>query len=110
MREEEKTFTTCLALFAAFIRHHKQNPSNTRRIAKPAAVGVAVAGAMTPVEEAVADVDVVAEMATEAQAKADPQTNLRSTRSLGFRPTSTTLQRSTQSSLQPETVDSPAPH
>ncbi len=34
MREEEKTFTTCLALFADFIRHLKQNPSNMHRVAK----------------------------------------------------------------------------
>jgi hypothetical protein len=34
MREEEKTFTTCLALFADFICHLKQNPSNMRRVAK----------------------------------------------------------------------------
>ncbi len=34
MREEEKTFTTCSELFADFIRHLKQNPSNMRRVAK----------------------------------------------------------------------------
>ena len=30
MREDKKTFTTCLALFADFIRHLKHNPSNMR--------------------------------------------------------------------------------
>jgi hypothetical protein len=34
MREEEKIFTVCLALFADFICHLKQNPSNVRRVAK----------------------------------------------------------------------------
>jgi hypothetical protein len=34
MREDEKTFTTCLALFADFIHHLKQNPSNMRPVAK----------------------------------------------------------------------------
>jgi hypothetical protein len=33
-REEEKTFTKILALFADFIRHLRQNPSNMRCIAK----------------------------------------------------------------------------
>jgi hypothetical protein len=34
MKEEEKTFTMCLTLFADFIRHLKQNPSNMHRISK----------------------------------------------------------------------------
>jgi hypothetical protein len=34
MRKEEKTFAACLALFADFICHLKQNPSNLRRVAK----------------------------------------------------------------------------
>jgi hypothetical protein len=34
MREEKKTFTTCLASFADFIHHLKQNPSNMCCIAK----------------------------------------------------------------------------
>jgi hypothetical protein len=34
MKEEEKTFTMCLALFADFIRHLKQSLSNMRRFAK----------------------------------------------------------------------------
>jgi hypothetical protein len=34
MREEEKTFTTCLALFADFIHQLKQNPPNMRHVAK----------------------------------------------------------------------------
>jgi hypothetical protein len=63
-------------------------------------MGVVAAGAVTLMEEVVAGVDVVAEVAAEAQAKADPQTNLRSTKSLGFRLTSTTPRRNTQSSLQ----------
>ncbi len=33
-REEEKTYTTCLALFADFIHHLKQNPSNMCRVAE----------------------------------------------------------------------------
>jgi hypothetical protein len=48
-----------------------------------------VAGAVTPEEEVVADVDVAAGAAAEAQAKADPQTKLGLTRSLGFRTTRT---------------------
>jgi hypothetical protein len=39
MREEDKTFTTCLALFADFIRHLKQNPSNMRRVAELGSAG-----------------------------------------------------------------------
>ncbi len=39
MREEEKTFTTCLALFADFIHQIKQNPSFMRRIAKLGSAG-----------------------------------------------------------------------
>jgi hypothetical protein len=66
-----------------------------------AAVGAVTARAVTLVVEVVADVDVAAEAAMEAQVKADPQTNLRLTKSLGFKPTSTTLRKSTQSSLQP---------
>ncbi len=65
-------------------------PPTYAALPSSAAVGVVAAGAGTPVEEVVADVDVGAEAAAEAQAKADPQTNLRSTKSLGFRPTSTT--------------------
>ncbi len=34
MREEEKTFTMCLVLFADFIRHLKQNPSNMHHVAE----------------------------------------------------------------------------
>jgi hypothetical protein len=34
MREEEKTFTAFLMLFADFICHLKQNPSNLHRVAK----------------------------------------------------------------------------
>ena len=37
----------------------------------------AAAGAVMPEEEVVADVDVAAELAAEAQAQADPQTKLR---------------------------------
>ncbi len=59
------------------------------------AVGMAAARAVMLVVEVVADVDVVAEVAAEAQVKADPQTNLRLTKSPGFKPTSTTSQRST---------------
>jgi hypothetical protein len=101
MREEENTFTTCLVLFADFICHLKQNPSNMCALPSLAALGVAAAGAMTPEEEVVANVNVAAGAAAEAQAKVDPQTKLRWTRSLGFRPTSTTPQRNTQGSLQP---------
>ncbi len=39
IREEEKTFMACLALFADFICHLKQNPSNLRRIAKLSSSG-----------------------------------------------------------------------
>jgi hypothetical protein len=39
MREEEKTFTTCSALFADFIRHLKQNPSNMRHVAELGSTG-----------------------------------------------------------------------
>jgi hypothetical protein len=34
MREEEQTFTTCSELFADFICHLKQNPSNMHRVAE----------------------------------------------------------------------------
>ncbi len=34
IRDNNKTFMTCLALFDNFIRHLKQNPSNMRRVAK----------------------------------------------------------------------------
>jgi hypothetical protein len=34
MQEYEKTFMMCLALFADFICHLKQNPSNVHRVAK----------------------------------------------------------------------------
>jgi hypothetical protein len=34
MREDDKTFTTCLALFANFIHHLKQNPSNMCSVAE----------------------------------------------------------------------------
>jgi hypothetical protein len=34
MREDDKTFPTCLALFADFICHLKQNPSNLRCVAE----------------------------------------------------------------------------
>ncbi len=66
-----------------------------------AAVGAAAARAMTLVVEVVVGMDVAAEAAAEAQVKADPQMNLRSTKSLGFHPISTTPQKSTRSSLQP---------
>jgi hypothetical protein len=39
MREDDKTFTKCLALFADFFRHLKQNPSNMRRVAKLGSAG-----------------------------------------------------------------------
>jgi hypothetical protein len=39
MREDNKTFTKCLALFANFIRHLKQNPSNMHRVAKLGSAG-----------------------------------------------------------------------
>jgi hypothetical protein len=39
MREDNKTFTKCSALFADFIRHLKQNPSNMRCIAKHGSAG-----------------------------------------------------------------------
>jgi hypothetical protein len=39
MREDDKTFTKCSALFADFIRHLKQNPSNMRRVAKLGSTG-----------------------------------------------------------------------
>jgi hypothetical protein len=100
MWEEEKTFTTCLVLFADFICHLKQNPSNMRALPSLAALGMAAAGSVTPEEEVVANMDEAAGAATEAQAKADPQTKLRWTRSFGFRPTSTTPRRNMQSSLQ----------
>jgi hypothetical protein len=100
MREEEKTFTMCLALFADFIRHLKQNPSNMGHVAKLGSGGRGGrrgrdargrgGGGRGP-----------AGAAAEAQAKTDPQTKLRLTKSLGFRPTSTTPQRNTESSLQP---------
>ncbi len=89
MREEEKTFTACLALFDSFSTLNRTHPMYTV-LPNLAAVGVVAAGAATLVKEVVADLDVMAEAAAEAQAKADPQTNLRSTTSLGFRPTSTT--------------------
>jgi hypothetical protein len=101
MREEEKTFTACLALFADFIRHLKQNPSNCAALPSSAALDEAAVGVVTPEEEVVADVDMAARAAVEAQAKADLWIKLRWTRSLGFRPTSTTPPRNMQSSLQP---------
>jgi hypothetical protein len=39
MREDDKTFTQCSALFANFIRHLKQNPSNMRRVAELGSAG-----------------------------------------------------------------------
>ena len=39
MREDDKTFTKCSALFADFIRHLKQNPSNMHRVAKLSSAG-----------------------------------------------------------------------
>jgi hypothetical protein len=39
MREDNKTFMKCLALFADFICHLKQNPSNMRRVAKLGSAG-----------------------------------------------------------------------
>jgi hypothetical protein len=39
MREDNKTFTKRLALFADFIHHLKQNPSNMHRIAKLGSTG-----------------------------------------------------------------------
>ncbi len=39
MREDDKTFMKCLALFANFIRHLKQNPSNVRCVAKLGSAG-----------------------------------------------------------------------
>jgi hypothetical protein len=39
MREDNKTFTTCSALFANFIHHLKQNPSNMHCIAKLSSAG-----------------------------------------------------------------------
>jgi hypothetical protein len=39
MREEEKTFTTCLALFDDFICHLKQNPSNMCHVAELGSTG-----------------------------------------------------------------------
>jgi hypothetical protein len=39
MRDNDKTFTTCLALFANFIRPLKQNPSSMRRVAELGSAG-----------------------------------------------------------------------
>jgi hypothetical protein len=39
MREDDKTFTTCSALFADFIRHLKQNPSNMHHVAELSSAG-----------------------------------------------------------------------
>ncbi len=39
MREDDKTFMKCLALFANFIRHLKQNPSKMRRVAELGSAG-----------------------------------------------------------------------
>ena len=39
MREDNKTFTKCLVLFANFIRYLKQNPSNMRRVAELGSTG-----------------------------------------------------------------------
>ncbi len=39
MRDDDKTFTTCLALFADFFCHLKQNTSNMRRVAKLGSAG-----------------------------------------------------------------------
>jgi hypothetical protein len=39
MRDNDKTFTTCSALFSDFIRHLKQNPSNIRRVAELGSTG-----------------------------------------------------------------------
>jgi hypothetical protein len=39
MREDNKTFTKCLVLFANFIRHLKQNPSNMRHVAELGSAG-----------------------------------------------------------------------
>jgi hypothetical protein len=39
MREDDKTFTKCSALFADFIRHLKQNPSNMPHVAELGSAG-----------------------------------------------------------------------
>jgi hypothetical protein len=39
MTEDDKIFMKCLALFANFIRHLKQNPSNMRRVAELGSAG-----------------------------------------------------------------------
>ncbi len=39
MKEDDKTFTKCLALFGNFIRHLKQNPSNMRCVAELSSAG-----------------------------------------------------------------------
>ncbi len=39
MREDDKTFTKCSALFADFIHHLKQNPSNMHRVAELGSAG-----------------------------------------------------------------------
>ncbi len=39
MREDNKTLPKCSALFAKFIRHLKQNPSNMRRVAELGSAG-----------------------------------------------------------------------
>jgi hypothetical protein len=39
MREDDKTFTKCLALFADFVRHLEQNPSNMRCVAELGSAG-----------------------------------------------------------------------
>jgi hypothetical protein len=75
-----------------------------------AAVGAAAARAVTLMVEVVVDVDMAAEAAVGAQVKVDPKTNLRLTKSLGFRPISTTPQRSTQVHCSREGVGSPEPH
>jgi hypothetical protein len=101
MREEEKTFTTCLALFADFIRHLKQNPSNMRHVSKLGSAGQGGGRGPDAGGRGGGGHGCGGRGGHEAQAEADPRITLRWTRSLGFRTTSTTPPRNRQSSLQP---------
>jgi hypothetical protein len=81
MREEEKTFSVCVLLFAEFIRHLKSNPSNTLCIelrSALAAVGMAAAAVAVPLVVGVAAaLDMGAGASVEATTPAASLPNLR---------------------------------
>ena len=92
MREDDKIFTMCLALFVDFICHLKQIPTNVRCVVELGSSGHCSGKSHDAGGEGW-------QQTREAQVKAASQTNLRWTKSLGFMPTGTAQQRSTRSSI-----------